>query len=170
VAAVEGHASAYVGHSGIAVTHSGLARAGLKGIAICDHDKFGSAEVEEGGVAIGIGEGSFDATAGHAGAAINAGRGSVVAGNDGVAIGSYLVGVSVGANGIAVAKEDCPEGGPGALLVCRWRDGQFRTAIVGPDGAVPEDFRAWVAVRQSEQAAEFAARWPAEPKEDGEAL
>lgn len=136
--------AAQAGDGGIAITDGGKARAGDRGVAICDDKRYGTAEAGDGGVAVGLGSRYGMISAGDAGAAIYGGSfGIVTAGDDGVAIGGFESKVRVGTNGIAVASSKCPLGGPGSLLVCRGRDGDFRSTVVAEDGEIEPEFLLW---------------------------
>jgi hypothetical protein len=136
--------AAQAGEGGIAITDGGKARAGDRGIAICDDKRYGTAEAGDGGVAVGLGSRYGMITAGAGGAAIYGGSfGIVTAGDGGVAIGGFESTVRVGQNGVAVAMGKCPLGGPGSLLVCRGPDGDFRSTVVAADGEIEPEFLLW---------------------------
>jgi len=62
----------------------------------------------------------------------------------GIAVGLDRVGrIEAGEDGIAIATCKCPRGGPGSLLVCRGPDGDFRSAIVAPDGEIAPEILLW---------------------------
>lgn len=136
--------AAQAGDGGIAITDGGKARAGDRGIAVCDEKRYGTADAGDGGVAVGLGSRYGMVTAGADGAAIYGGSfGIVSAGDGGVAIGGFESKVRVGARGVAIASCRCPLGGPGSLLVCRGRDGDFRSTVVAEDGEIEPEFLLW---------------------------
>jgi hypothetical protein len=139
--------AAQAGDGGIAITGAGTARAGDRGIAVCDDKRYGTADAGDGGVAVGLGSRFGMITGGADAAAIYGGSyGIVTAGDGGVAIGGYESKVRVGANGVAIASCKCPLGGPGSLLVCRGGpDGEFRSTVVAQDGEIDRAFLAWAA-------------------------
>lgn len=125
---------AVAGERGIAID-DWRAKAGRKGIAVCDNKRHGYAEAGEQGAAMALGE-RYASVFGTA--AIFLGfSGDVAAGDDGVAIGGASSSVRTGRDGIAIALGGIPKGEPGALLLSR-TDGGFRTAIVGEDGVETE--------------------------------
>ena len=135
---------AQAGDSGIAITGGGKARVGTGGIAVCDDKRYGTADAGDGGVAVGLGSRFGMITAGAAAAALYGGSfGIVMAGHGSVVIGGFESKVEVGANGIAIASCKCPLGGPGSLLVCRDRDGDFRSTVVSGDGEIAPEFLLW---------------------------
>jgi hypothetical protein len=137
-------AAAQAGDGGIAITDGGKAAAGARGVAVCDDKRYGTAEAGEGGVAVGLGSRYGMISAGAGGAALYGGAfGIVTAGDDGVAIGGFESNVRVGADGVAIASGKCPLGGPGSLLVCRDRDGNFRSTVVAEDGEIEPEFLLW---------------------------
>jgi len=136
--------AAQAGDGGIAITGGGKARAGDGGIAVCDDKRYGTADAGDGGVAVGLGSRYGMITAGAGGVAIYGGSfGVVTAGDGGVAIGGFESKVEVGIDGIAIATCKCPRGGPGSLLVCRGPDGDFRSAVVAPDGEIAPEILLW---------------------------
>lgn len=136
--------AAQAGDGGIALTDAGQARAGVRGIAICDDKRYGTADAGDGGLAIGLGSRFGMVTAGTNAAAIYGGAfGIVTAGDGGVAIGGFESTVRVGANGVAIASCKCPLGAPGSLLLCRGPDGDFRSTVVAADGEIAPEFLEW---------------------------
>jgi hypothetical protein len=145
IAGSDGIARAYssyaeVGPHGIAITdEEGYSKAGAGGVAISLGKRYGEAEAGDGGLAIGRGRFKI-LWAGRGGAAIGMDHGAHVAVYDGgVAIGDNHT--RAGRNGVAIALGGTVSGGPGCLLVQRWRDGariRYATGVAGERGILPD--------------------------------